>query len=313
MPSDLIYLGDQNLHGFPKRDRTYKPMKMLFFLQPGKRKAMKMMRLWSEGAARAKVTCVVDERLGNPRSGYTPVFYGVAESTLRVFNQSVRAGSSWLYIDNQYFKTRLGKMYRVTWNALQHTGVGESDGKRLLKVFSGRVPSMRKWHTDGRHILITLQSELYFQLLMPYTRSEWLNKVVRTLRLYTDRPIIVREKPHPSRPYAQTIPFERHLIGCYAIVTLNSATAIEGIMRGIPCFVTDQHCAIVPSANTTLSEIEDPKFFDREAWLALLAENQWSSKELENGEAINALSRRKAQRKVPGDLVQRAYKLDDIR
>ena len=171
---------------------------------------------------------------------------------------------------------------------------------------------MQPWNKGGRHILITLQSELYFQLLMPYSRSEWLTTVVTQLKRHTDRPIVIREKPHPSRPFAQRIPFEQQLTNCYAIVTLNSATAIEGILRGIPAFVTDQNCAIVPSANTALSKIESPETFDRVPWLGTLADNQWSAFEMRSGKALGELCERGAV-PVPDDLVQRSYKLEEIK
>lgn len=287
-------------------------MKMLYFVQPGKRKAKKMVHMWVVGCNARNLTCMTDSNLRDIRKNYVSVFYGVAPSTLRVFNQAMHAEKPFLYIDNCYFPALSGtRNYRVTWNALQHHGTGKSDGKRLLRVFSGNSPTLQKWSFNGRHILITLQSELYFNLLLPYTRQAWLERVVETLRKHTDRPIIVREKPHSSRPVAQQASFEEQLRGCYAVVTLNSATAIEGIMRGIPAFVTDPNCAIVPAAHTALSKIENPEEFDRMPWLEVLADNQWSSKEFENGKVVSELQRRGITN-APPDLVQRRYKLKDI-
>lgn len=286
-------------------------IRMCYYLQPGKRKAKKMLKLWTEGATSQNRVCRVDERLTNLLSDYTPVFYGVAESTIGIFNKAVRNNKPWLYLDNQYFGAKTGRMYRITWSALQHTGNGNTNDRRLKSCYGGKLPLLKKWKRDGKHILITLQSELYFDLLMPYSRKEWLNHVVKTLRSYTDRPIVVREKPHPSRPYAQTVPFGIHLHGCYALVTLNSATAIEATMLGIPIFVTDQSCAIIPVANQYLSEIEKPKFFDRMEWLSVLANNQWSPQELRSGLALRDLFRQK-EVPVPKDIIQRSYKISDI-
>ena len=81
-------------------------MNQCFYLQPGKRKAKKMLRLWTEGAATARQICITDERLQILRPGFLPVFYGVAESTVRVFNQATRGGEPWVYIDNQYLPSR---------------------------------------------------------------------------------------------------------------------------------------------------------------------------------------------------------------
>lgn len=286
--------------------------KMVYYLQPGKRKAKKMLRMWTDGATCQSKVCRVDELSENLHTGYTPVMYGVAESTIKIFNKIVSDGKPWLYLDNQYFGSKAGRMYRVTWSALQHTGIGEPNHKRLRLCFGGREPPLKNWKRDGKHILITLQSELYFQLLMPYSRKEWLNQVVKTIRLHTDRPIVVREKPHPSRPYAQTVPFKTHLHGCYAVVTLNSATAIEAMMLGIPAFVTDPNCAIIPVANKSLADIEHPSFFDRMHWLAVLANNQWSPAELRSGHALQTLARR-PEIPTPKNIIQRSYKLGDIK
>ncbi len=287
-------------------------MRFRFYLQPGKRKAKKMYRIWDVGCMAEKVQCILDERVAAFKPDCVPVFYGVAESTVRVFNYAVRSGRPWVYIDNQYFPTELKKNYRITWNAVQHTGIGETTGKRLREQMGRRGLLLGKWNTHGKHILITLQSELYFQLLMPYSRQKWLAAVVKVLKKHTDRPIIVREKPHPRRPYAQRVAFEKQLVGCHAIVTLNSATAIEGILRGIPAFVTDPNCAIIPAASNELSKIEQPEFFDRENWLGVLADNQWSPREIESGRALRSLMERTIKNERP-DIIQRTYKLGDIK
>lgn len=289
-------------------------MRMCFYLQPGKRKSKKMLNLWEKGSQAVGAGCIVDTTLLGLRPTYTPIFYGVHDTTVAVFDKAVGHGRHWAYIDNQYFPTdRRKKNYRVTWDAVQHTGRGESDGKRLQKQLGTQRLGLGKWNVKGRHILITLQSELYFELLMPYSRKEWLKRVIGQLKQHTDRPIIVREKPHPSRPQAQKIPFEHQLINCYALVTLNSATAIEAIMCGIPAFVTDPNCAIVPCANNRLSRIESPKFFDRISWLEVLADNQWSASEIERGIALRQLADRVDKKTLRTDLIQRTYKLEDIK
>lgn len=294
-------------------DRRVQVVRTCFHLQPSKRKAKKMNHLWVKGCEAKSVHVLTDESLRGPRPQFTSIFYGVAHSTLDVFNKVVAQGKHWAYIDNQYFATdRRKRNYRITWDALQTTGKTNSDGKRFRRQM-GTNFRLGKWNTKGRHILITLQSELYFELLMPYSRHDWLARVVEQLKLHTDRPIIVREKPHPSRPHVQKVPFEHQLINCYALVTLNSATAIEGIIRGIPAFVTDPNCAIIPCANKSLSWIEKPKFFDRIAWLEILADNQWASKEIENGTAFEMLVDRMNKKTIRADLIQRTYTLGDIK
>lgn len=293
-----------------------KPMKVapkqVFYMQPGKRKAKKMMSMWYDGCQQHHVTCLVDKNCVSLRTNFTPVFYGVAPTTVGVFNLAVRDGHPWLYIDNMYLTDRKGKRYyRVTWNALQHTGIGESDGHRLRRMFGPTGPVIKP-RRSGDFILITLQSELYFHLLMPYTRQAWLSQVVRALRKHTDRKIVVRDKPHPGNPSTRSIPpFAEQLQGAHALVTLNSATAIEAMMNGVPAFVTDPNCAIAPVAGLPFSLIENPPEPDLLPWLQVLADNQWTQSEIERGIALEVLGKRKVI-PVPEDIVQRSYRLADI-
>jgi hypothetical protein len=283
-----------------------------YYLQPGKRKARKMLKIWVSGATALGRPTIVSDHGSIMRKGYTPVFYGVAPTTVASFNAAARQGKPWVYIDNQYFPTAVGRMYRATWSALQHTGEGTSNGQRLRTQFkNGKIP-LKPWRTGGGHILITMQSDLYFNLLMPYTRNQWLQRVMKTIKKHTDRPIIVREKPHPSRPYAQRVSFEEHLKNCHAVVTLSSATATEAIMQGIPGIATDPHCALAPASLGGLSQIEDPPQFDRLAWLEVLADHHWTASEFNMGMPQGYLESTYKVDSAPSDIVQRSYKLGDI-
>lgn len=267
----------------------------VFYLQQTKRKARKMMYNWVCGAQRCgRQVLVVDCRESKELANGDAVFYGLAPVTKPPWDEVRTRGVPYYYIDNAYLGHR-GGYYRVTRNAVQHDGRGASTGWRFDQLKVKVMP----WRKGGRHILVTLQSELYHELLMDGRRDDWLGGVLRTLRQHTDRPIMVREKPIPSLPHTYNpIPFEENLRDAWALVTHNSATAVQAILAGVPAIVTDPDCAIAPITTTDLSRVEKPPrpdYDQRRQWASVLADNQWSLEEIRAGTCLRELLRREGR------------------
>jgi len=154
------------------------------------------------------------------------------------------------------------------------------------------------WRIQGDHILVCTQRLGGWSMkgLEPIT---WLNQVVAQIRKYSNRPIRVRAHPgdKQARHYLtvdprwqlSTLPrLADDLCGAWAVVTYNSSPGVAGAIEGIPVFVTDpnpKNSQAFPVANTDLSQIENPKTFERQAWLERLAMSHWSFDELSNGSA----------------------------
>jgi hypothetical protein len=64
--------------------------------------------------------------------------------------------------------------------------------------------------------------------------------------------------------------------------------AIEAVCLGTPVFVASTSAA-APVGRTDLSEIEEPAYPDRDAWLAHLAYSQYSFEEIQDGRAWKML------------------------
>lgn len=212
-------------------------------------------------------------------------FYGVDRGTIGTFLRVRGMGFPFVYIDNGYVGRNI--YFRVTWNALMAkdgaTNLGaESNGKRFEKSKIKFSP----WRTGGKHILVALQSELYFELLVGMPRNEWIKKVCKEIRLYTDRPIIVREKPgfEMRRHGIKFIPLENQLEYCHAVVTWNSTVALEAIQIGVPAFCMDPNNSFKIVCPADLSRIENPlRSARRRELFEWLCDNQWSREELSNG------------------------------
>lgn len=212
------------------------------------------------------------------------VFFGVSPSTHRSWKAH---RGEYVYIDNCYLGKR-GDYFRVTRNALMASSLesqpGElSNGKR----FRDLGIRFRPWRREGRHILLCLQSPLYYDLLMGVDRKDWIAEVCRTIRKYSDRPIILREKPNFRDDIT---PLVGQLESCHAVVTWNSTAALQAISAGVPAFCLDPNNSFRSVCPSNLKTIEDPRRGARRLELFhWLADNQWSKDEIESGQCWTTL------------------------
>lgn len=100
----------------------------------------------------------------------------------------------------------------------------------------------------------------------------------------------VRFRPHPEvymrdpRPARAQRPLREELEEAELAVTLNSTAAIEAVCMGVPTVVCDRSGSMAAPVSTTFTgPFEEPPA--RKAWANLLARQQWSLDELEDGSA----------------------------
>lgn len=210
------------------------------------------------------------------------VFYGVTTDTVGLLRQA----SEWLYMDNAYFGR--GQYFRVTRNAVQHDGVGDSDGHRWRALGLSLAP----WRPPGRHILVCPQSDQWHQWMMGAPLDVWVADVVHQLRQHTDRPIVIRRKPQIGREREAdaVLEAERQLLeafeDCHAVVVHQSGVGIQAALHGVPVFATGAG-AVSPVACAALSKIETPLRPERLRWAQVLADNQWTWPEIHSGALRN--------------------------
>jgi len=78
------------------------------------------------------------------------------------------------------------------------------------------------------------------------------------------------------------------LQNAWATVLHNSSPAVASAIEGVPVFLTDtnpEFSQAAEVANTNLKRLEDPKMFDRQAWIEKLSMCHWNFDELKSGEA----------------------------
>jgi len=220
-----------------------------------------------------------DGQIGTTLRDGAAVFYGVDESNIDVWRAVRARGSDFFYVDNSYFDSARQQRFRVTKNRLQHTGLGVSDGSRFRALGIELAP----WRETGAHIVVCPQSNAFMRTAAGY-EGDWTQKTLARLKTQTSREIRVREWSANKGALAATL--QQDLAGAHALVTWSSAAAISAVVSGIPVIVEANDCAARFMGGTDIEALPTP---ERENWVGVLADNEWSLDEMSKGKAWSHL------------------------
>ena len=200
------------------------------------------------------------------------------------------------YVDTGYFGNERSSSnphgwkywHRIVKNDLQHGEIVVRPDDRYKQFNKKFMP----WKRTGRKILIAAPDEKPC-IFYGTTQQEWVQNTIDTIKKYTDRPVVVREraKNRIDRVVHNTLQ-DALDDDVFALVTFNSVAAIESIFHGIPAFTLAPANAASPVALQDLSKIETPYYPDAEklyAWGCHLAYGQFHVSELKNGKAMEML------------------------
>ena len=173
--------------------------------------------------------------------------------------------------------------HRIVKNDVQHREIIKRPDDRWKRL---DYPIHKR--KQGRHILLVTPSEKPCKFY-GIDRDMWVTETIATIKQYTDRPIVVRDKaPRPQR-INKTI-FE-DLNDCHALVTYQSIAAVESVLFGVPAF-TLAPTAADPVCDKDLGLLENPTAQDWDKvnkWAHHLAYGQFHTNELESGKAYKLL------------------------
>lgn len=208
------------------------------------------------------------------------ILYGQLRGLQETLQAAKQQGREFLYCDRGYLCATKGKdfsgYFRVTRNAYQHSGLGDSDGKR----FRDLGLKIQPWKTTGEHIIVCPPSDVWSRFI-GLEPDQWLKDIIAELRLVTKRKIITRNKQ-------SLIPLEDDLVMCHAVVTHSSNVAVLALLQGIPVVASSWSCCCLMS--TPLCDIDSPfRPGDRERFFGVLADNQFTLAEMRSGLAWEML------------------------
>ena len=171
------------------------------------------------------------------------------------------------------------------------------DPQRWHSISQNTGIVLKPWRSRGNHVLICTQRHGGWSM-RGLSVIDWLNQTVRTIRRYTQRPIVVRghpgDKQAPTylavRGAAWRVSTNQSILAdfnnAHAVITYNSSPGVAAAIEGIPVFVTDpepKHSQALPVANTDLALIENPAMPERQQWIERLAMCHWNLDELSSG------------------------------
>lgn len=211
----------------------------------------------------------------------------------KIIKQCWKDSRKFLYMDSGYIGNRPSarnpngwkQWHRVVPNNLQHDQVISRPADRWQQ-HALPMPTRRY----GSKILIAAPDAKPCKFY-GIELDQWIKQTVSTIKLYTDRPIQMRQRnPNRQARLANDLPMA--LQDVHAVVTFNSIAATESVLAGVPAFVLAPANAARPVANTDLAKIDDPWWPDTDqihAWACHLAYGQFHNQELANGTAWRIL------------------------
>lgn len=174
--------------------------------------------------------------------------------------------------------------HRIVKNDVQHNDIIDRPDDRWR-----RLDYKIEKRKQGKHILLVTPSDKPCKFY-GIDRDTWVNEIVKEIKKYTDRPIIIRDKTPRQQRITKTI-FE-DLENCHAVVTYQSIAAVESVLFGVPAF-TLAPTAADPVCDKDLSLIENPTKQDNDKiykWACHLAYGQYHIDEFKNGTAYRLLT-----------------------
>ena len=237
------------------------------------------------------------------------VFRGITR--IETIKQCLDNNIDFYYIDTGYMGCYPDKnWHRFTKNnfqTLDHLNYKQLDFLTDVKKLKERFANVMKVQYDsykpkkpvkGENILIIPPSAKVLKCLtlnghVNFTQEEYINYVSKEIKKYTDKKIIVRQKPNRDERTTKGGNLQYQLVNdkIHCLVAFNSIAAFEAIQSGYPAIT------LGPNAASFLSEkeiknIENPYFADddkiREHSLYLSA-CQFNKEEFRNGYAVKMI------------------------
>ena len=231
----------------------------------------------------------------------TALSWGTLQGADILIKTLMKQNRDFVYLDHAYFNSghrSADPNYRITVRELQNTVIKDRPSDR----FNTMGIDIHPWRRGGEYILVCPPSDATIHLYDLY--KNWLENTIHKISQVTDRPIYLRNKPNTigidlRKGYAVPVlktetvimddmSLNEHFENAYCTVTFNSTVAIKSICAGVPV-VVDPVSAASPISRTSIVDIEDLIYADREKWLYNLAYSQFSLTELQSYKAWELL------------------------
>lgn len=232
-------------------------------------------------------------------------FWGLAGENRQKIKECQINNEEWWYVDVGYFTQQIvrypepkiidyNKTYFRICKGNIHTIRGKvGTGQRIVDLESKGIDvTFKGWNAGEphRHILLCPSSETVTQEYNSMSQGEWIEQVSKDIKQYTDRKIIVRNKPRPGNQWWET-DIKNELKDAHCLVTNMSLSAIDAVMNKVPaiCEGTNVAWAVTSRHPKYIEKPFKPGRKTMNEWIKFVVENQFTIEEIEKGTAYNIL------------------------
>lgn len=245
---------------------------------------------------------IAEHKIKTQRSPHLILRKNVYDSQLLNNKATIIADSNlFLYADpgnsKHYLRYSINGVFPTTGNYFWDN----PDPARWESISRNLNLKLKPVRKEGHHILICCQRNGGWSM-GDTDVVDWLKKTIKRIRAVSSRPIVVRGHPgdRKAKQYlkqrfkfpAVRLSTNDHIlqdfVNCWAVITYNSSPGVAAAIEGIPVFVTDPNPQVSQAfevANTNIKRLENPKIFDRQAWIEKISMCHWNFDELRSGDA----------------------------
>ena len=225
----------------------------------------------------------------------TPVaVWGCLRGTEAVIDEAGQKEQDWYFFDHAYvmnedkhnvnFKLK-DRVYRCTKNAQIINEIDElsDDDYKRIEKYEDHI-QLEPWKKDGKYILVFEPSDFAKRW---WEVPNWTEDTINLLKANTDLEIRIRKKN-------SLVSFESEVKGAKAVVSLQSAAAIQAHIWGIPGYCAEMSAAYPVSHSLEmiqkgLDSIQYIPDDTRQKWLNSILANQYTMTEIADGTCYNRL------------------------
>lgn len=217
------------------------------------------------------------------------IFWGYRQEKILAFQKQQRAQT--LIMEVGYFGSRLDYV---------SLGLNGLNGRANFKNANSPPDRWEKhgvkvkpWKKDGDYILLTGQVPGDASVSGRDLYREY-QQIISDIKAITDKPVVFRRHPLDNATMIDDVDevhgeLTDNLKNAYCVVTINSNSAVDAVLNGVPCICLDGGAMAWPVTQHELKDIERLEYPDRKQWLNDLAFCQWTHKEIETGEPLERL------------------------
>ena len=225
-------------------------------------------------------------------------FFGILRGTNLLYDHAKRNQINFYYMDRPYWGESRSTPYllRIVKNDHVKNFIEPRPDDRFKKYFPWDI---KKYHKNGKKILVCPPTD---SISTFFNCQNWLKETLLELKKYSDREIIVRQKPYNPKAYKghdgkihtgkNVTESHKEKIDwnqIHAVVTNNSSITIKALANGVPVFADSNNCAF-PIAGKSLALIEKPIYHDPRPLFYSLAYGQFDANEMSDGTARKILN-----------------------